>query len=66
MELIGLPHSGTIRAYSLAEGYGITLDQAKALKSCTEKVAVDEGKAQKLIDAGLAQEFTFESEGGQQ
>lgn len=65
MELIGLPHSGTIRAYSLADGYGLTIDQAKALKTCTEKVTIDDPvKAGKLIDAGLAQEFTFESEGG--
>jgi hypothetical protein len=65
MELIGLPQSGTIRAYSLADGYGLTLDQAKALKTCTEKVSIDDpAKAAKLIEAELAQEFTFESEGG--
>lgn len=66
MELIGLPHSGTIRAYSLAEGYGISQEQAKALKTCTEKVVVDDAaKAQAIIDAGFAQEFTFEAGGGQ-
>lgn len=65
MQLIGLPDSGMIRAYSMADAYGITLEQAKGLKTCSEKVEIDPGVAQRLIDAGFAQEFTFEAGGGQ-
>lgn len=58
MAIIGINGSALFAASTLREHYGLTIEQARLLKTCDKTVECDEAIEEKLVEAGLAVRVT--------